>query len=370
MAVQNIILPLVYFLAKARNIEKGLVIFADAHHNECPVSLKNVLDRIRDDNDFKILEFYHDFSQCGSLKSLIYSIQFMKLYAKAEFVFICDNFLPVSACNKRKGSTVIQLWHACGAFKKFGYDTSGDIPKYYKGNVYKNYDLVTVSSEECIKHFAGAMKLDKSVFKALGVSRTDIYFDDIFITQSKKRFYNENPNAKGKKVVLWAPTFRGNPAEPYLEGSDAILRLADELSNSGEWYFVTKLHPHIKKSVAGDYTTDIPTEMLFSVADLLITDYSSVIYEYALFKKPILIFAPDLEKYKRDRGFYNDIESLPAEIVTQPGDLTVKSIENAVSKFDENKTTEFLEKYMTACDGRSTDRIIDFVNEIKIQGGQ
>lgn len=365
MTVQNIILPLVYFLSKTRHIEKGLVVFADAHHNECPVSLQSVLSRIKSDDDFDVLEFYHDFNRCGSLKSLIYSIRFMKIYAKAEFVFICDNFLPVSACNKRKGTTVIQLWHACGAFKKFGYDTTGDIPKYYKGNVYKNYDLVTVSSDECIKHFASAMRLDESVFKALGVSRTDIYFDDDFIAQSKERFYNENPNAKGKKIALWAPTFRGNPATPYLEGSDAVKSLADELLNSGEWYFVTKLHPHMKKSVNEANITDIETEMLFSVAELLITDYSSVIYEYALFKKPILIFAPDLEKYKRDRGFYNDIEDLPAEVVIDEKGLTMEAVNDAVSMFDDSKMISFLEKYMTACDGKSTNRIIDYVNKLR-----
>ncbi len=363
MAVQNIILPLAYFFYRSGPITKGLVIFADAHHDKCPVSMECILNRIKSDDDFTILEFYHDFSRCGSIGSLRYSIQFMILYAKAEFVFICDNFLPVSACVKRRGTTVIQLWHACGAFKKFGYDTAGDIPKYYKGNVYKNYDLVTVSSEECIEHFSSAMRLDKSVFKALGVSRTDMYFNEDFIERSKERFYKENPNAKGKKVALWTPTFRGNPANPYTEGSESAARLADELSKSGDWYFITKQHPHIKKSVIENTETDIPTEMLFAVADLLITDYSSVIYEYALFKKPILIFAPDLEQYKSQRGFYIDINSLPGEVIIDAESLTLETVEKAVSQFDESKMQCFIDRYMTACDGKSTDRIIDYIKE-------
>lgn len=367
MAVQNIILPLVYFFSKARKLRKGLVIFADAHNNEWPVSMKCILDRFKSDNDYSVIEFYHDFNKCGSIRSLIYSIQFMRLYAKAELVFICNNFLPVSACKKRKGTLVVQLWHACGAFKKFGYDTAGDIPKYYKGNVYKNYDLVTVSSGECIKHFASAMRLDERVFKALGVSRTDIYFDEDFIEKSKERFYSENPNAKGKKVAMWAPTFRGNPSEPYLEGNVSVERLADELSKSGEWYLVTKPHPHMKNSVIANTESDIPTEMLYSVVDLLITDYSSVIYEYALFKKPILIFAPDLEKYKAQRGFYIDIQNLPAYIITDSECLTKENIEKAVSQFDESKMQSFIERYMNACDGNSTKRIIEYVKEIKMK---
>lgn len=365
MIVQNIILPLVYFFAKIKPVGKGLVIFADAHHDICPVSMREISNRFKSNNDFKVLEFYHDFSRCGSLKSLKYSVRFMKLYAKSEFVFICDNFLPVSACTKRNGTFVIQLWHGCGAFKKFGYDTAGDIPKYYKGNVYKNYDIVTVSSSECIKSFASAMKLDESVFKPIGVSRTDVYFDEDFCFESKELFYNENPNAKGKKIVLWAPTFRGNPANPYLVGDQAVMNLATKLFDSDDWYLVTKSHPHMKKPVIAETESNVPTERIFACADLLITDYSSVIYEYALFKKPILIFAPDLEDYKSQRGFYLDIEDLPAKIVKDSEELNLKAVEDAIAQFDEKETNIFLDKYMTGCDGNATDRIIDLVKEIK-----
>lgn len=365
MIVQNIILPIVYFFYKRKPVNNGVVVFADAHHDVCPISMKELLNRLRSDNDFNVLEFYHNFAKCGSLKALKYSVRFMKLYAQAEFVFICDNFLPVSACKKRKGTYVIQLWHGCGAFKKFGYDTSGDIPKYYKGNVYKNYDIVTVSSSECIKPFSSAMKLDESVFKPIGISRTDIYFDEDFKAESKEMFYNENPNAKGKKVVLWAPTFRGNPSDPYLVGEEAVMNLASELFNSDKWYLITKSHPHMKKPVIEQTESELSTERIFAAADLLITDYSSVIYEYALFKKPILIFAPDLDNYKSQRGFYLDIEDLPAKIVKDSEELNLKAVEDAVSQFNEEETNLFLEKYMIACDGHATDRIIDLVKEIK-----
>ena len=75
---------------------------------------------------------------------------FMKGYAAAGYVYICSYFLPVSSCKKREETKVIQLWHSGGLLKKMGYDTGDDIPKYYKGNVTRNYDLVTVSSEVCI----------------------------------------------------------------------------------------------------------------------------------------------------------------------------------------------------------------------------
>ncbi len=365
MFIQNVILPLAYFFAKIKPVNKGLMIFADAHHDKCPESMRELLKRIIKENEFEVIEFYHDFGSCSGFKSLKYSINFMKLYAKSEFVIICDNFLPVSSCRKRKGTSVIQLWHGCGAFKKFGYDTSGDIPEYYKGNVYRNYDAVTVSSEECIKPFSTAMKLDESVFRPIGISRTDKYFDKDFISDSERLFYEENPNAKGKKVVLWAPTFRGNASHPYLVGDEAVVNLAEKLVDSSEWYLVTKSHPHMKKPVIAETESDLPTERIFPVTDILITDYSSVIYEYALFKKPILIFAPDLDEYSAQRGFYLDIEDMPAEIVRDSESLNLQAVKAAEESFNKKAAEEFLNKYMTACDGNATDRVMDLIKELR-----
>ena len=77
--------------------------------------------------------------QCGELIDF-YGKNFMQVYAQAEYVFINSYFLPVSSCRKRKETTVVQLWHSGGLMKKMGYDTTEDIPKYYKGNPTANYD--------------------------------------------------------------------------------------------------------------------------------------------------------------------------------------------------------------------------------------
>ena len=101
-------------------------------------------------------------------------------------MFICDNFLPVSSCEKRAETTVVQLWHSGGLLKKSGYDQPYSVPKYYKGNVFANYDLLTVSAQPCVSVFTSMMRQSEGVVQATGVSRTDMYYNSKFLQNCKR----------------------------------------------------------------------------------------------------------------------------------------------------------------------------------------
>ena len=109
---------------------------------------------------------------------------FMKRYAVARGLVICNYFVPAHACRKRSETLAVQLWHSCGALKKFGYSTPDDIPPSYKGSVSRNIDLVTVSSPACVPVFEEAFRLKKGVAQALGVCRTDVFFDGEYAEKS------------------------------------------------------------------------------------------------------------------------------------------------------------------------------------------
>ncbi len=386
-AVQNVVLPACYRMNRAKAVDPNLVVFADAHHNSRPAAMELLYRRLRKSGKYKIVEHYLDYGTAGASAVAKHSTNFMKLYAEAGFVVICDNFLPVASCQKRKETHVIQLWHACGCYKKFGYDAKDDIPEDYRGaNVYRNADLVTVSGEAAVEPFASAMRLPQDCVKAMGVSRTDLYYSSHWRERCRERFYERYPQAVGKRVVLWAPTFRGNAGMPELEPLD-LDRLQREL---GEDYFVlASLHPHMKKMwvekatyptggpesdkddtfsdhSARDFLTDMSTEDLYPVVDVLIADYSSLIYEYLMFKKPLVLYVPDLEAYRTRRGFYMDIEEIPARIVRKEGDLA-DAIRQAPDKRDDLKLSAFLSYYMGACDGCVTDRIAEWIeNHTKV----
>ncbi|MCD8022858.1 MAG: CDP-glycerol glycerophosphotransferase family protein, partial [Lachnospiraceae bacterium] len=149
-------------------------------------------------------------------------------------------------------------------------------------------------------------------------SRTDYYFDEAWNRRCRENFQRQHPEAVGKKIAVWAPTFRGNAAEPRLEGLEAVQQAAWNLKD--DWYLIIKAHPHVDRHGMVSNSA-IPTEELLPVADVLITDYSSVLFDYLLYRKPAVLFATDLEEYEQIRGFYIDYQSIPFPIVKTGAEL-------------------------------------------------
>lgn len=357
MAVQRFFLPLVYRVYKHGKIDEKLIVFADAHHSGLPYSMETIRGEIGK-LDYKIVDLYVDYQKESYLKTIKAMILFMKYYAKARYVFICDNFLPVASCKKRKETTVIQLWHAGGILKKYAYDTEDDIPPFYKGNVFKNYDFLTVSAKCCIPVYNRAMRQPEGVVHATGLSKTDRFFDAAYIDKCKMQFLEMHPEHKEKKLILWAPTFRGKASDPYVIGLEEIRTLQQQLGD--KWHIIIKAHPHVD-SKGKVSNCDIPTEQLLPVADLLIVDYSSVLFDYVLLNKPMVLFAPDLEHYERERGFYIDYRSIPGTLALD-GSKLKESVIKELEEFDVEKIKIFKNKYMGACDGKATNRILKELN--------
>lgn len=361
MIFQQVILPVIYNIYAVKPVIPNTVILADAHHDEIPFSMLAIKDELMQHPELQITELYWNNSSCSVLGIFRNMACFMKKYATVETVIICDNFLPAASCRKRKGTSVIQLWHACGAFKKFGYDTSADIPSYYKGNVLANCDLVTVSSQICVKPFSSAMRLPEKAVRPVGVSRTDLYFNDTFNQACRNQFFSQYPNAQGKKIVLWVPTFRGNPGIASVKGLDDILHARDQLKDTH--YFIIKLHPHTQAHIEGT-NCSISSEELLPVADVVITDYSSILFDAMIYKHPLVLFVPDLDEYLDNRGFYLDYNTLPglrAQNLEQL--LQILTDEDLLHSSVNKVYTDFYDKYMASCDGHSTKRIINYIKK-------
>ncbi|MGI6018583.1 MAG: CDP-glycerol glycerophosphotransferase family protein [Marvinbryantia sp.] len=357
MGVQNLFLPVVYRFCKKRHVNKNCIVFADAHHEDMPFSMRCLYQAVKKNGMHVVMQF-SDYGKGSFLDNLKNMLQFMRVYANAGYVVVCDNFLPAASCKKRSETKVIQLWHGCGALKKFGYDTPEDIPSYYKGNVLRNCDCVTVSAPWCVPYFASAMALPQERIMPLGISRTDLYYRPEFLKIVRKRFQNEYPQAAGKKVLLWAPTFRGNAAQARVCGQEAIDRLAQKLGE--EWCVIKCLHPHMRKKLPkGNCLT---AEELLPVTDLLITDYSSILFDYLIFQKPLVRFVPDYQEYCKNRGFYMDYETLPGAMVESEDDLYAAVVKEA-QDYDKEALKKTFEKYMSACDGHATERIMKWLKE-------
>lgn len=368
MLLQHSFLPAVYRLGclLQSRVNEQLVIFADAHHTEIPFSMVRMKNEV-ETLGYQVVCHLHDYSNEGMLKSLFYSLAFMLLYAKSRYVFLCDNFLPVASCRKRKETQVIQLWHSCGLLKRMGYDAPEDVPSFYKGNVYGNYDLVTVSAPCCIPALTSGMRQQQGIVQAVGVSRTDVYFDNTWRQQCQADFDRTYPQARGKRILLWAPTFRGNASAPRLYGLGAIQTLGERLGE--EWFLLIKVHPHLDtiawlQKGAPISNCSLPTEQLLPMTDLLITDYSSVLFDYLLLERPFVLFAPDLEVYEADRGFYIDYRTLNPFLATEEDDL-YRTVLRAYAAWEKGTYLDILRNlknfHCGACDGNATKRILKMI---------
>lgn len=358
MFLQNVLLPMVYAAYCRRPVRRGSILMADAHHQEIPFSMRRMYETLTEQG-YEPELFIGDFGKMGFLQLARFLLQFMKQYATAEYVFICDYFLPVSSCRKRPETMLVQLWHSCGLMKKIAFDTGEDIPKNYRGDLFGNYSLLTMSAEICVPVHARALHLSEDRIRATGISRTDYYKDAAWNERCRERFFEQYPEAKGKKVAVWAPTFRGNAARPYLAGLEEIRKAARELKN--EWYVVIKAHPHVDAHEQISNCT-LPTEELFAAADLLITDYSSVMFDYLIYEKPLLLFAPDLREYEEKRGFYLDYRSMPFLIIEEGAELAdgIRSCASYVERRS-GEIREFCALYTGACDGQATRRILELI---------
>ncbi len=359
MLLQGIIFPAVYRIFCTKPVTPHTVVFADAHSLHMPFDMQLLAKKFRTKN-YQISEVFFDAKEQGTRAAFCGTLRFLRIFARVEYVVICDYFLPVTAVHKRPETRVVQLWHSCGAIKKFGKDTAVDIPSYYRMPVMRNYDLVPVSAPLNAEIFARSMGLPREIFQPIGVSRTDVYFSHTYLTQCRQEFFCRYPQALGKKIILWAPTFRGNAGTPELVGCEAIAKLQKQLPKN--CYLVKSLHPHLKKAHGG---CAIPTERLLPVADVLISDYSGVIFEFALLKKPIVLFLPDFAAYTKQRGLNIQPDALPGEPVYS-ADTLPHAVLRALAATDLQKTEQFCNTYLSACDGTATERIFLALT----QGGQ
>ena len=282
-------------------------------------------------------------------------------------VIVTDDYLPVlSDYHKVQGQHIVQLWHASGAFKHFGKYAGTSLPA--RDRLYhRDYDLMTVSSESIRSIYADSFQIPESRVRATGIARTDLLFDECYREEALNRVYIKHPELRGREVILYAPTFRDIPGsdrsvfDPEIDFRELSCALGENLT------FVLCPHPLIKNSIIKEdfdnviEVRDVTTSDMMFAASLLLTDYSSVIFEFALLKKPMAFYCYDYDTYERD--FYLDMErDLPGPILK-----TQKELQEFLSKgeFDVNDSyAAFCDKYMGACDGHSTERIAKLIEDL------
>ena len=365
------VLPTAYRLAAKADVNQRVALFVEETKPR-PADNFTLMMRALEDRGFTCNFISLGHYRLGTLPYYAQCIRMVRAAATSRLVFLSEASAPLSCLPLRAETTAVQLWHACGAFKRFGMSTAdklfGDSREEKERHpYYENLSLVTVSSSEVCWAYVEAMALEKTpdVVQATGVSRTDVYFDEDYLAQQRKTVLEAVPQAANKKVLLYAPTFRGRIAEAEAPDMLDVSLLHKRLGE--DYVLLIKHHPFVKRrpaipqgceDFAFDVTDQLGIDAVMVASDVCVSDYSSLVFEYSLLARPMAFFAYDRADYDDWRGFYYDYDEMtPGPIFTRTEEL-VDWVEHLEERFDPSEIVAFRQKFMGACDGHATERII------------
>ena len=276
---------------------------------------------------------------------------------------------------KRPGNVYLQTWHGT-PLKKLGYDITIPGPEIEgRQNFYnesRNWDYLISSNPYSSEIFKRAFKFEKTVLEN-GYPINDLFFKD---NNEKIENLKAKLNIpKDKKIILYAPTWkddeRNESWEHYFNLEIDLERLYDEFRD--DYIILLKMHHLVSENLVidekmKDFAIDLSNygdiQELYILSDILITDYSSVFFDYAHSKRPILFFVPDLSHYIENvRGLYLNMEKeLPGPLIKNNDELidTIKNIETVEEDYKE-RYEEFYDRFCSLCKGQSSREIIKLV---------
>ncbi|HEM5297176.1 TPA: CDP-glycerol glycerophosphotransferase family protein, partial [Streptococcus suis] len=277
---------------------------------------------------------------------------------------------------KRKNQVFIQTWHAGGAYKKVGrsYEAKNSLATRWQNRILSTETDYYLASSELFEKFniREAYQYTGSVLP-FGLPRNDLFFQPQKLDLIRKKIVSQL-NLKDAYIVLYAPTFRGDyadniPLDFSLPIDNVIKILEDKVGckvfvlNRAHYNSKSRLYVSSKYQNQVLDVTDYPDmQELLAASDMLITDYSSSMWDFSLLKRPCILYVPDLVSYDSDRGMYTPIEDWPGYIAQNPNEL-----ENILWNLDIQrvieKATTHQERFGSFECGKATEQLVNFILE-------
>ncbi|MEI5907737.1 CDP-glycerol glycerophosphotransferase family protein [Bacillus spongiae] len=329
------------------------------------------------DGKFDIVWAFNDLESRKHLESFrkvkVMSLKYF--YELCTSKVVITNFRTTEYFVKRKNQYYIQTWHSSLRLKQIEKDAESSLPAHY-------LQMAKKDSQKCDLLLSGC-KYSSTIFKRAfwyqgeifehGIPRNDVLFQN---DENKREEVLKKLNIKkNTKIVLYAPTFRKDHND-HVYNVD-YSKVVDSLSRKfgGKWKVLVKLHPHLlaqsKHLLNGQEVMDVTKyddiQELLLVADVLISDYSSLIFDYAITNRPCFLFIPDVVEYiKKERNLYFEIDKLPfisgksnTELIDQIDNfnsedylLNLRSFLKGIESYENGVAAEkLLEKIDTICFG-------------------
>lgn len=279
--------------------------------------------------------------------------QYYKLLATAEFLLTNARTDPYRIYwHKRKGQKYLMLWHAGVALKRIERDAEAQLSYSYlcrAKNDSKVCDLMISGSAMHTELIHRAFWYDGQVLEC-GIPRNDVFFSKELHASFRERITAMYGIAPEDKIVLYAPTFRRSGSiEPYRIVWPEVIPFLQKMFGGEKVSVIVRLHPNLMGKVdtsslvayegVVDGTMYHDMQELMCAADMLITDYSSSMFDFSLQGKPCMLYAPDMKQY--DRGYYFNLRELPYPLAESAVELK-SNIENFDAEAYAQKLDDFL----------------------------
>ena len=354
-------------------IQKNKVVFRSYHGTKFDDNPKYISDKLLESGeDIDIVWIVNDPEGFVNEK-----VRFVKedsicsIFELATAKVWVDNVRKDIWVAKRKKQYYIQTWHGSTALKKIEKDAEDKLGKSYLRRAKldsKIADTLVSGSKWNTELYKRSFWFKGDILET-GAPRSDVFYskNEKIIENVKKKYHISNE----ERIVLYAPTFRNDASASAYDINYA--NLLESLTNNwgGKWKLIIRMHPNCLKAaneisftdniINGSFYPDI--NELIIASSLLITDYSSCMFDALEANKRVIIYASDISEYMDERGFYFQFKELPFDVCTNTEEL-----DTSIKTFDEDKyinnIQNFRYKIGLFSDGHSSERVASHIRRI------
>ena len=337
-------------------------------------SVANILIVYRPYLNKEIKQIVKNNPKLNAQKLCLFDAFHFVLNIKQSRVVLFDNYFPeLSAIKKQVYNYFFQIWHANGAIKAFGWDdpttyrrSEADQIRFQK--VYDSFDQIVVGSEAMAEVFKQSWHVKSSQIDKIGYWRSDKFFQERKNIENKKKILKKFSYLNGKKIILYAPTYRKNVTFKFPINWNQL--------NIPEGYImIIRLHPHLREKEQDMVITHpnvitlpsaVSTSNLLCISDVLITDYSSVAFDFSLLSsaKKLVLFTFDLEQYDKTVGLQSIfIKKFKNYFVNNITELNKRLLSNDCVA-EKELINNLNDEWNTFNDGHATDRLINQIEKV------
>ena len=360
--VLTIILALFYPFTFLFRVHQNRITFISLEHDNLSKDFKILHDELNAKQEYEIKPLLFKFQPTflGQLQYGLACIQQLFVLQSSKLVIIDYNNFVISKFLHRKEVKVLEIWHATAALKNFGNCVQRDYE-------IKNYDYAIANSDFYKGVYAQAFNLPEENVLVTGIPNNDKIFDDHFVQDTKVRLLEKYPVLANKKVITYAPTFRGRISTYFKEAKIDLARVHQALGE--DYVIIYKAHPLISGSAYENnphvlFIEEEPISSIFCITDVLITDYSAIAVDWMVFDKPIIAYVPDFKSYSKKPGLTIDyLQEFPGAVTFNEGEL-IQALQATDSTSYQKERALFFKKTYNYCDGKATERVLKVIENL------